>query len=958
MKHYVISLLFFLGNTLFGQYKVQDNYLSIPNLPDYEFYDVLEDKNNTIWLAADKGLFKYDGYNFLKVTSLKKKGNSVFGLKKDTKGKLWCTTIYGEFFYVKNNKLNLFIDLSEYTKNQLATFYVFQDELVVFSTSGVIKVNLETKVIEQLTKNKIISSTKANLEQVYFYELSTPLKVLKYFKGNISIVGSLQHQHNVYEQRLYAYNKDEILYIYKDNGRNFLRLLNVETNTQTDVKLPNAIKTKALYNIKQINKQLWFLTDEGVLICEIVKGEIQVKSSLLKEELTSNVVVDYNKNYWITTLDNGVFILPNLSLKKVIPFNRKAKLTSIAELSNNRFVVGNNRGMLRFFEGKTVYKEFQLPIKSKIRCLAYNKFNNTLIISIGGNKSYEYDISNNALKDLKNKYAVAKNIIFIDDSTSFYSNHKEAKIYKNGEEVSVVNSRVLSAFISNDKLYVSLPDSTISFKDSIAKEIFNFKQDAILIKKIIDENDVLFLLDHKGSLFKKEGDNVEQVEAFKNSFVNNIYTDNHNSYWVLSEGNVIQKYNIESKAIEKLTEQDGFNFDIQNVVVLDSLIVAKSPHFLAIFPKNKNSLFKEYKQPLLSIKNVVANGIDTLKTKANQLNYKQNNLRINFNSAGFESSRFIAYEYKLEPIDKVWKKVTRPNNFVEFKELLPNTYNFFVRAKNVSGKTYSKTSSISFVIRPPFWETWWFYSLIIFIVSLFVFLGMRNKLKQKERKRQEEINSILLEKKMANLKLENFRSQMNPHFIFNALNSIQDYIISNEKELASSYLVKFSRLIRVYLDYSQQNEISLANELDALKLYLQLEKGRFEDELEYFITVAPSLIIEQINVPSLFIQPYVENALKHGLLHKKNNRKLLVDLKEQGGDLVVIIEDNGIGREKAKALSNKYKKHESFATKANDERITIYQTKLKKDIRVTIDDLMDGTISKGTRVTINIPLKF
>jgi LytS/YehU family sensor histidine kinase len=213
----------------------------------------------------------------------------------------------------------------------------------------------------------------------------------------------------------------------------------------------------------------------------------------------------------------------------------------------------------------------------------------------------------------------------------------------------------------------------------------------------------------------------------------------------------------------------------------------------------------------------------------------------------------------------------------------------------------------------------------------------------------------MTEKTMAGLKLENFRSQMNPHFIFNALNSIQDYIISNEKELASKYLVKFSRLIRMYLDHSQQNMISLKQEITALNFYLELEKVRFDDALYYEININESVNPNQIKIPSLFIQPYVENAIKHGLLHKQGDKKLIIDFNIESNFLKITIEDNGVGRARAQEINKA--SHKSFSTKANQERIKLYKNKLNLDITVITEDLKDANNKAiGTRVIIYIPI--
>ena len=198
---------------------------------------------------------------------------------------------------------------------------------------------------------------------------------------------------------------------------------------------------------------------------------------------------------------------------------------------------------------------------------------------------------------------------------------------------------------------------------------------------------------------------------------------------------------------------------------------------------------------------------------------------------------------------------------------------------------------------------------------------------------------------------------MNPHFIFNALNAIQDYILSNEKKLASSYLVKFSRLIRMYLEHSQKNFISLAEELEALKLYIELEKIRIEESFDFRLEVSEKIQLNHIKVPSLFIQPYVENAIKHGLLHKKGAKQLKISFEEQEDFICCKIKDNGIGVENAQRINRRQlTKHKSFALDANEERIHLYNRLKDYNIEVNLKNAVEDEENPGTLVTLKIPI--
>ena len=222
---------------------------------------------------------------------------------------------------------------------------------------------------------------------------------------------------------------------------------------------------------------------------------------------------------------------------------------------------------------------------------------------------------------------------------------------------------------------------------------------------------------------------------------------------------------------------------------------------------------------------------------------------------------------------------------------------------------------------------------------------------------KETQKRLAIEKQYRDSELKALKAQMNPHFIFNALNSIQEYIVLNEKNLASDYLGKFADLMRKYLYHSDKGSISVEEEVACLNTYLELEKVRFEDTLDYSITVANAIPVENTYIPTMIIQPYVENAIKHGLLHKKRDKGLSIVLVQEGKHIKCTIEDNGVGRAKSKALQQNSKRdHKSFATKATQDRLALLSFDKDQEIGVaTIDLYDDNGLPKGTRIIITIP---
>lgn len=251
-------------------------------------------------------------------------------------------------------------------------------------------------------------------------------------------------------------------------------------------------------------------------------------------------------------------------------------------------------------------------------------------------------------------------------------------------------------------------------------------------------------------------------------------------------------------------------------------------------------------------------------------------------------------------------------------------------------------------------------ALLILVVSLFYLnrIKARKKAEVTLIELKETQKRLALEKQYRDTELKALKAQMNPHFIFNALNSIQEYILLNQKDLASDYLGKFADLIRTYLNHSDAGYISISEEIDSLNLYLELEKLRFEDKLNYRIIVDQSINTESYSIPTMFIQPYVENALKHGLLHKKNDRKLDISFKQSAANIIeCIITDNGIGRAKSQIINSKKQRlHKSFALKASKSRLELLNEKADHKIGVEIEDLFRNEEASGTKVTLKIPL--
>lgn len=326
------------------------------------------------------------------------------------------------------------------------------------------------------------------------------------------------------------------------------------------------------------------------------------------------------------------------------------------------------------------------------------------------------------------------------------------------------------------------------------------------------------------------------------------------------------------------------------------------------------------------------------------LSYKQDFLNFKFNSLDFSEKG--EYKYYLKGLDEAWSLPTKFNE-VSYTHIPPGEYTFFVKSSNSEGVWNDEPATIDIVITPPFWQRWWFYIIVFAFVVGLAALGQ----KMRERKLRTEAEA-------ARFKLQALRSQMNPHFIFNALNSIQHFIIKNETKFALKYLTKFSQLVRKILENSFHLRISLEEEINFLTNYIEIESLRFGDNIAFDIEVDDAIEIEEIEIPSMLIQPYVENAILHGLMHKTNGGKIKIRFEQAGKFIKCCIEDDGVGREVSMRINKAIgKTHDSFGLPITKSRLEELNKNRGSSVSVTIEDIVENNTIQGTRVIVNIPIE-
>ncbi|MCW3118343.1 MAG: hypothetical protein JWM28_2425, partial [Chitinophagaceae bacterium] len=454
------------------------------------------------------------------------------------------------------------------------------------------------------------------------------------------------------------------------------------------------------------------------------------------------------------------------------------------------------------------------------------------------------------------------------------------------------------------------------------------------------------------------------AEGLPSNDVLDIATDKQQRLWVCSSnGLAVMSYNSKQDLwdIYNVGKQLGLNFESwvdgrMGVDTLGDIWLSNIDHLIKLYPE-KIHLQKEI--PRIVIENIQLDMKETDWQKYADsvysyfrlpykpvFNYQQNSLGIQFNGTNLSDASAQEYSYMLQPLDTAWSHGSQ-NNFVSFLKLLPGNYIFKVKVK-VRGKEWSEPTSFSFSIERPFWEKWWFRLLLIALAASWIVFIYRRRIKAIQQ--QADVHNQLNELEMKALK-----AQMNPHFIYNALNSIQSLIADEKKSEAINYVGTFSRLLRRVLEHTNSNVVTLEKELETLRLYIQLESLRLNMDLQYNLVIDEELMTENEKVPPLILQPFVENALWHGLSRKKEEKKLNVSVDQNKDYLVFIIDDNGIGRNRAAAFK-KESAGEIYASRGIEITIKrLIEFNKSKTSPVLYTDLLDDNGDPaGTRVSIYI----
>ena len=324
------------------------------------------------------------------------------------------------------------------------------------------------------------------------------------------------------------------------------------------------------------------------------------------------------------------------------------------------------------------------------------------------------------------------------------------------------------------------------------------------------------------------------------------------------------------------------------------------------------------------------------------IDHTSNYITIGYSTMSYHHPPFTRFYYRMEGLSDTWMEST--GNTADFTSLSPGTYTFQASRSN----SYDiDNSTLTVIVKPPFYQTFWFR----FVSFLFISGGLGAIL-------LTYIHQLKLKHKSARFEQRLLLSQMNPHFVFNSLSAIQSFIYTNDVSEASDYLSDFSRLMRLILENSRSEEVALSREIQALRLYLRLQKLRFFDKFEYEIITDPAIVMQRVMIPPMLIQPFIENSIEHGIMHKREKGFLTLEINLCDGHLEAIVTDDGVGIARSGEINaGRNNDHRSMATAITNERLHNLYKRGRKNAGIKISDRLGTDGAEGTRVVLKIPYR-
>lgn len=943
-----------------GKYFV--NYSKEDGLLDNRINSITAGKNGELYFTTIGGINKYDGKTF---TSLALKNelskNQVTSIAQDKQGNLWMGTDGAGVCMYNGIGFVYFSEADGLINDYVRSVCTDKNGNVWFGTRGGVSYydgkafrNIDPAIKQPQNVSQIIQDKDKNLwfctygQGVFKYDLTT---FTNFTETDGLIMDWIRSATQDVDGNFWFASRSGVS---KFNGKTFLNF--DESNGLFYSNINTVMQDK--------EGKVWFGTDgKGVLK---FTGETFVNYTVqdgLSSDIIMAVTEDNYMNRWFCTYGNGV-------CKQDAVTGKFTNYTMDDGLNNNvvwccfadpdnTIWFGTSDGVCKYDGKKFTSLPDSLPAKTVYSIYKDSK-NNFWFGTIAGVSKYDGRTfthyiagEDNIGKNVRSILEDEQGNIWFATSSGIYTYDPDAAvgIFKNytTEDGLADNNVVTILHDSNQHLWIGTSNGVTHYDPNAAVGTGSKSFTSFSVDEKYSANNINFMLlddaqhlwlgtnngiyqlntleyDNKGSTEFKHYTNYEGLRSLECN-QNAAYEDKNGNLWFGTSDGILKyspdRANVDQSP-EPLTHITGVRLFLQ-------------PTDWSAFTDSTDA---ETHLPLnLSI------------------DYKKKYLTFDYIGISLNNPGAVRYKFMLEGFDADWSPPTDAT-FATYSNLPHGKYTFKVIACNKDGIWNTVPAEFSFEIRPPFWLTWWFFILAVVVITGVIYMLYRwrvSTIKRNHHTEQLEFKSRLLV-----LEHQTLNASMNRHFVFNALNSIQYYITKENKLLATKYLSSFAKLIRKNLDSSMSNFVPLSEEIERLKLYLELEHMRLEGKFDYRFEIESDMDTESIDIPPMMLQPFIENSIWHGILPMERPGTIVIAVKEIGDEIMFSIEDNGIGVEASKARkATNSSLHVSRGMEITSGRINLLRAMTKSGLAVKgpFDVKNEKGETTGARVEIVLPIK-
>ncbi len=965
-----ISTLFLVALWVQNLWAQQPSFRAITTeqgLPSNEVYAILQDDKGFIWIGCDAGLFRYNGIQFLAYQCPTQKSKSITGLCKANDGSIYGYNFVGQVFCVKNNEMNELQNLATSPITHITTSH--DNMLWIASKGGVYCYNPTTK------KSNLYETKDKNKP---FLTQAPPTKVIRDAFDRIwfieKFVGGLEKNgafglHKVIEEP--THTKQEALghslVFANQKGTwlismitNYFYQLKGDTFNYVDLPiLKKALEGKKITGVfQEKSNKIWITTFTGVVIYDFTSNEV---SQILEEYAFSYFLIDRDGAYWLTTLYDGLLYMPNVDFKNWQ--KEPEKILKIAH-DNTHIYFGNTKGELNVLDTKNnTISTHKVPNRADIRSVVYDSLDKAVYFNVN---NVLYHFKENSLSTIYTEAGSVKafahlpqGYIFATSASTYFLSDFQAK------EKQIINQewgREIAYNPTTKTVWIATNKGLLKLKQANKKwfvEDILLPNIQILALAFDNTKQRLYVVNFEGKLYQIETLTTSHHKitpfAYLPAGVQARTVLLEKDMLLIASNQGVWLLDIVQKTWENIGKLEGLiSEDVHSITVLANQIWLGTSKGLQSIPFQKTN---NEPQSQIFLKNIWVNDQKIPATQYVELQY-QDEVRIGVEAICYLSADKFRYAYRFKNQTN-WNYLPANTEFIDISSFRVGKFSIEIKLLDHQNRNSINTIWLQGEVLPPFWQTLWFLLLAFLGLVLGVYAVIQRSIYLVKRKQARVLKQVMLENELKLWQQTALQTQMNPHFLFNVLNSIKTYIYENDKAKAVLYLSNFANLVRKVLHNSTKTQVSLAEEIEAITLYIDLEAMLLEENFEWHLDISDTIDQHETYLPTFLLQPFVENAFKHGLRHQKGMKKLDITINGDCGALIIVITDNGIGREKAQTINqHNPQKHTSFATKNIQKRLDVINQNQAFQLSIQIIDLHNPTNEPtGTKVVLGIKQK-